>query len=473
MDTRRFTLDDQMAFADLSGDHNPLHVDPIAARRLLFGAPAVHGIHGLLWGMDRWLRTGDETIGLRSVKATFRRPIRIDEDVACFLPPGPDGQVQVDLFTGGVVATSAKVAWGAAAGPFPEPDSAGFPAQRKPKVQSIHEAKGLTGSLPLHLNREAASRLLPSLVQRLSSREIAQLLATTRLVGMECPGHHSVYSSLDLTFSDASEGTTDLRYEVAKLDERFGLVVLRVESVGLTGTISAFFRPPPREQPGYSVLQALVGDAEFAAQRALVIGGSRGLGEVTAKLLAAGGAQVRITYHQSVEDARRVADDIATGGGDTEGLFFDVLDVHADITELLEKGWSPTHLYYFATPFIASSPAGSFSAAQFRAFCDYYVLGFERVIRRLVPVGLQAALFPSSTYVEELPVNLAEYAAAKMAGETLCAILKKTYPGIDISTPRLPRLTTDQTASFMPGDEQDPAPILLEHLRRLHRSSAD
>ena len=76
MDTRRFTLDDQMAFADLSGDHNPLHVDPIAARRLLFGAPAVHGIHGLLWGMDRWLRTGDETIGLRSVKATFRRPMR-------------------------------------------------------------------------------------------------------------------------------------------------------------------------------------------------------------------------------------------------------------------------------------------------------------------------------------------------------------------------------------------------------------
>jgi len=49
---RAFSLEDQLAFAALSGDFNPIHVDPLLARRLLFGAPVVHGVHLLLWGLE-------------------------------------------------------------------------------------------------------------------------------------------------------------------------------------------------------------------------------------------------------------------------------------------------------------------------------------------------------------------------------------------------------------------------------------
>ena len=47
--TRIFALGDQVRFAELTGDFNPMHLDPIAARRTLAGAPVVHGIHDLLW----------------------------------------------------------------------------------------------------------------------------------------------------------------------------------------------------------------------------------------------------------------------------------------------------------------------------------------------------------------------------------------------------------------------------------------
>ena len=50
--TRTFTLDDQLAFAALAGDFNPLHVDPLAARRLIFGEVVVHGVHAVLWALD-------------------------------------------------------------------------------------------------------------------------------------------------------------------------------------------------------------------------------------------------------------------------------------------------------------------------------------------------------------------------------------------------------------------------------------
>jgi acyl dehydratase len=42
--TRVFTDEDVRAYAALSGDNNPLHVDPEYARRTSFGRPTVHGL---------------------------------------------------------------------------------------------------------------------------------------------------------------------------------------------------------------------------------------------------------------------------------------------------------------------------------------------------------------------------------------------------------------------------------------------
>lgn len=44
---RGITQDDVMAFAELSGDWNPLHTDPEFARRSPMGQPAAHGLLGI------------------------------------------------------------------------------------------------------------------------------------------------------------------------------------------------------------------------------------------------------------------------------------------------------------------------------------------------------------------------------------------------------------------------------------------
>ncbi len=53
-----FTADERLLFASLSGDVNPMHVDPIAARRTQAGAPAVHGMHMVLWTVDALIAAG-------------------------------------------------------------------------------------------------------------------------------------------------------------------------------------------------------------------------------------------------------------------------------------------------------------------------------------------------------------------------------------------------------------------------------
>jgi hypothetical protein len=132
---------------------------------------------------------------------------------------------------------------------------------------------------------------------------------------------------------------------------------------------------------------------------------------------------------------------------------------------------NPLYLYYFATPFIFGAAKGSFSTTRFTTFTEYYVTGFLRTVQSVAAAsaGLKKIFYPSSTAIEELPLDMGEYAAAKMAGEILCDFLQKTNPGIAIHKPRLPRVATDQTVSLLPVRNRDPVPVLLAHLRHLRQ----
>jgi acyl dehydratase len=69
---RRFDMADQQRFAALSGDANPMHVDGLAARRLISGRAVVHGIHLLLTALDAWARAAGDAApaGLTAASTT-------------------------------------------------------------------------------------------------------------------------------------------------------------------------------------------------------------------------------------------------------------------------------------------------------------------------------------------------------------------------------------------------------------------
>src|SRR5580704_7564483 len=103
---REFSPDGQLAFARLSGDYNPIHLDPVAARRLLFGQPVVHGMHALLWALDAWLEGTLVPIRMTRLKAKFRSSIPLNVTVELVTHDKSSNQVQLELLSDEVKVAS-------------------------------------------------------------------------------------------------------------------------------------------------------------------------------------------------------------------------------------------------------------------------------------------------------------------------------------------------------------------------------
>ena len=140
------------------------------------------------------------------------------------------------------------------------------------------------------------------------------------------------------------------------LDARQVLVKQTVFGGGLTGSVEAFARTPPSEQPAIAEVAQWVKPREFAESDAPVIGGSRGLGELTAKIIAAGGESLS-PMRLAKQMPRRWLTEIHTFGGAANLIQYNVC--HPAIEQLSVLTTHSRTLYYFATGTISGRKAAS------------------------------------------------------------------------------------------------------------------
>jgi acyl dehydratase len=477
MSHRQFTLQDQNEFSKLSGDYNPIHIDPVSARRYMFGKPIVHGVHSILWALEIWCKTNSTLIHINSLEVSFLKPISLDARVDYHLLSETVNHFEIELISESIVNTRLVVNMTRISKEELNDINIhakiidAFPEHSIPTDLPKEKIKEMSGKLDLYIKKTEKACLFPFLDKCISTSQIAVILSTTRLVGMECPGLYSIFSSFELYFNNVQTQISNLRYEVKKFDDRFGLIYINLNGFGISGNIKSFLRPAPVQQSPFTSFKNIVTQEEFLGQRALIIGGSRGLGEVTAKLLAAGGATVRITYFHGELDARSIVNEIVSNGGQAEAFALNIQETPLEFPATSSTNWVPTHCYYFATPFIFSGNKGVFSEKLFLKFCSYYLTGFNNTVDFWQNKSVNKFFYPSTTAIDELPDNMIEYTLSKSAGEKLCEFLLNRFSSLHIYKPRFPRMATDQTASLMLANNEDPVLLTLNHLRSFHSST--
>lgn len=442
---KTFAMNDQLDMARWSGDFNPMHVDVVAARRLLTGSPVVHGMHLVLEALARWSVYGGTSFA--ALGGEFSKPVSVGDCVS-FFAQQQDGKtvllarvdgithmmltltVELQSATWEGLPPGERLEWGNR--PIEEP-----PAHWLDRTCALPE---IEGTLP-------AANLAASIIGMQGAIQLGQL---STLVGMACPGLHSIFASFVLTKRETISGG---RFRAQLYDSRFKLLRITVDGAWC-GEVRAFVRAAPQQQPPMQEVIALVEPGLPAGHRTWVLGGSRGLGEIAAKVAAAAGSEVTLTYASGLDDAHRVADEINSADrGRASVARYSVGDT--EIRTLCSERTRPLAILYFATPRIARRRAQLFEPARLREFLEVYAEEPARLALALEHASLQHRspapvrfFFPSSTYIDELPSGMVEYAMAKAAAEVMAQDLNKRLRYVQVKTTRLPKLLTDQTAGI-------------------------
>jgi NAD(P)-dependent dehydrogenase (short-subunit alcohol dehydrogenase family) len=470
--SRIFSYLDQEFFARLSGDANPLHMDAVAARRSVVGGVVVHGVHTLLWALEVLAQQAVRPAGLQSLDVRFPKAVYLGDEVELTLQSATDSEIRLRAAVGDRHVALIRLKTGPA---IPGTQNDGgttrpFSSRDKPEDHDFRFLQALSGTVDFAVSAQEMAAAFPHAAAFVGAARLRSLAACSRLVGMHCPGLQSVFSRLTLDCI-GGDAHAPIAYRVIETDERFSIVRMQVQGAELSGRVEAFSSPKPTQQPTMADLAASITPREFSGQSALVVGGSRGLGELTAKIIAAGGGTVFVTYAVGRQDADRVVEEIRAAGGKAQSLAYDVTKpAKEQLLSLPEMVL--THIYYFATCPIFYQRANAFEPEALARFTAFYVTGLYDLCQTLSSAGTQKAsvFYPSSIAVEERPKGLSEYAMAKAAGEILCADLPHLLSGFRVVTRRLPRVATDQTATVAVQAESDRAiDVLLPTYRAIQK----
>jgi NAD(P)-dependent dehydrogenase (short-subunit alcohol dehydrogenase family) len=456
--SRTFSLDDQIAFARLSSDWNPMHLDQAFARRTQVGAPVVHGIHNLAWAANAVLHC--HPLKIANIRARFLQPLYLDELASIRIRDRTDTQIEFEVVAANTVVAlvrlSSKPGKFAAESAQLAPSAANRISQ--PANLPFEQLANQAGQVAI--GEGDAETLFPVLANSIGLSAVRGLLATSQIVGMACPGLHSLFAGLDVSRDPEKEREDALAFAVGKVDARFRSLQIDVSGSGIVGRLDAFARPSPPSQPGMTRIRQRVAGSPFAGQKSLIVGGSRGLGEVTAKIVAAGGGYPVITYRESEHDAERVSAEILRAGGQCEILRYDAL---SSANEQIRKLGALDCCYYFATPKIFQRKSALYEPEKLRTFLSFYADGFFDLCTALAEgtAGKSVVFYPSTVAIDAPVGATTEYAMAKTAGEILAKYVNEFMSGIHVICRRLPRILTDQTATVGVASADNALDVML------------
>lgn len=239
---RCFSDADQLRFADLSGDRNPLHMPGLSARRAVADRPVVHGIHTTLWALESLDETVMPALSLDWLKVRFVRPLIVGERASTEVRSMDERGLRLDVLLDGDRAVTIQAGPGDRAETPGRPDGPLWQPVR-PEALGFAEMLSCRGRVEPVMGSAALGGAFPVATRLFGAERVAGLCCMSYVVGMVCPGLPSIFGGLRLTACPLGAGPrTGLAFAAETVHETLGLVTLRVGGHGWTGTLDTLAR---------------------------------------------------------------------------------------------------------------------------------------------------------------------------------------------------------------------------------------
>jgi len=461
-----FTQDDQIDFSKVSGDWNPIHVDPVFARRTVYGQ-VVHGMHIVLFTLDAFLRRQDNPTP-SAIYTSFISPLNLNKNISIEVSWRND-EALLNVKDEEKIITFIRLSFNTALMPTKKVNQKKINADISPKrshERTFEDLKNINCELVLRNSTNDVFNKFQYCVRRLGLLRVAGMMGLSKFVGMEYPGLHSLFSGFELFFIQTHDEIINfktLRYSIPLAPVRFSFL-----GAGMKGNLDAFLRLPPAAQDTMKNIKPLIEKNEFSNQNVLIIGGSRGLGELTAKIIASGGGKVHITYSLGELDAQNVCQEIMEESPVVCSTHqINLKENYKETLKSLIYLLHPTHIYYFASPQIKENKYSKINNQLLKEYMIFYSEAFNYLCELASKHSNIKVFYPSTVYINGNNNNFKEYCLAKLAGEKVCEFFNNKYNRKQFIYRRLPKVKTDQTQSLLQSSSILATNTLLNEIRKL------
>ena len=480
-------------FAEVSGDVNPLHMDPMYARATPYGQPVAHGV---LVALKCLAQLPDRTDRLARLEVAFFAPVFPGLLYSLEITNSADESVELVLVDGRrrVLAMTCTFR-------HPAPDQQ---TARKPACLAVGRRTASreleTDQMPIGIQHQSpyscASADLRVFMQELGllgrgvdDFHVQTLAWCSYSIGMELPGTSALLSRLSISFQEEAprEPTEGIgRWEITEHHSSRNLLDLRgryaesVESsVWASAEARAWVRPAPADPPSISIVAETGDSGGLRGMIAVVVGGSRGLGAATVAALVLHGATVYLVHQHSTEATARLRKGLGGRGEQIIVVQGDCAD--PQFCRDLAARISASHgsldaLVLNAAPALHEQDPDVDGGQRLISYVDRALSMVTSPLAELgdlVEENSGSFIWVSSSAVVEPVDGWAHYVTAKTAVEGLARSVLSRYPSTRSLVVRPPRLQTTLTSLSLQDSAMPPGVVAAAIARWLSSPDGD
>ena len=240
---RRITEESHQQFAELSGDLNPLHVDPEASKLMPPGQRLAYGMDLLLWSLESLTQRSELPEQLARVRVRFPKWVFIDDVIELRKTAHPSGNAY-ELVVNEATVAAFDLQTGARQNAVPF-DCPSVPTARRaePMRRLLEDLENQQGLVPI-ADAARAAAMFPLLASRLGGQWVSECATCSYIIGMEAPGLYSMSMKYDLQCCSEPGTSSCMHFEVTGADERFRKIRIAVNGSAITATLEAMVREP-------------------------------------------------------------------------------------------------------------------------------------------------------------------------------------------------------------------------------------